>query len=48
MGNMQRGATRPDKDAPRRDWLNTALRAAIMLASATAAQLAAGFVLMPA
>src|SRR5437660_4928831 len=48
MGNLQRGATRPDHTAPRRDWLRTALRAAVMLASATAAQLAAGFVLMPA
>ena len=26
-GNMQRGAPRPDRSAPRRDWLKTALRA---------------------
>src|SRR5436853_1973647 len=48
MGNIQRGATRPGNSAPRRDWLTTALRAGLMLASATAAQLAAGIVLMPA
>src|SRR4051795_912270 len=48
MGNIQRGATRPGKSAPRRDWLTTALRAGLVLASATAAQLFAGFVLMPA
>jgi pilus assembly protein CpaC len=48
MGNMHRGAERPDNIAPRRGWLKTALRAAIVLASATAAQLAAGFVLLPA
>src|SRR6185295_9564356 len=48
MGNTGRGAQRPDNTAPRRDWLKTALRAAIMLASATAAQLAAGIVLTPA
>ena len=45
MGNVLRGATRPDKSAPRRDWLMIALRAGLVLASATAAQLAAGFVL---
>ena len=44
MGNMHRGAERPDHTAPRRGWLRTALRAAILLA----AQLAAGFVLLPA
>ncbi len=48
MGNMHRGAERPDNIAPRRGWLKTALRAAIMLAFATAAQLAADFVLLPA
>src|SRR6185369_14330536 len=48
MGNMQRGALRPDKSAPRRGWLTTALRAGLMLATATAAQLAAGVVLVPA
>src|ERR1041385_2764067 len=48
MGNLQRGATRPDKSAPRRGWITTALRAGLMLATATAAQLAAGFVLAPA
>src|SRR5947209_2667511 len=48
MGNMQPGATRPEKSAPRREWLKTALRAGLMLASATAAQLVAGIVLMPA
>ena len=48
MGNMNRGAERPDHTAPRRGWLKTALRAAIMLGCATAAQLATGFVLLPA
>src|SRR5688500_6121267 len=48
MGNMHRGAERPVNIAPRRGCLKTALREAIMLASATAAQLAAGFVLLPA
>ncbi len=48
MGNMHRGAERPDNVAPPRGWLKTALRAAVMLASATAAQLAADFVLLPA
>src|SRR3954447_10140386 len=48
MGNILRGATRPGKSAPRHDWLTTALRAGLMLASATAAQLAAGIMLMPA
>src|SRR3954463_8384597 len=48
MGNMQRGATRPEKSAPRRDWLTAALRAGLMLATATAAQLAAGVALPPA
>src|SRR5436305_13308137 len=48
MGNIQRGATRPGKSAPRRDWLTTALRAGLLLATATGAQLAAGLVLMPA
>ena len=50
MGNtLDRGARRPDKrPAPRRDWLKGALRAALMLATATAAQLAAGVVLAPA
>ncbi len=42
MGNECRGAERPAKAAPPRDWLKTALRAAVMLASATAAQFAAG------
>src|SRR5207237_4043166 len=41
------GATRPGNSAPRRDWLTAALRAGLMLASATAAQLATGIVLMP-
>src|SRR6266576_2601339 len=45
MGTMQRGAARPDRNAPRRDWLKTALRAAVVLA---AAQLAVGVVLTPA
>src|SRR2546423_5179232 len=48
MGNKQRGAARPDHTARRRAWLRTALRAALMLASATGAQLAAGLVFMPA
>jgi len=47
MGNIHKGASRPEI-APRRDWLRTALRAALILASATAAQLGAGFVVMPA
>src|SRR5437764_7000618 len=46
MGNIHKGASRPE-NAPRRDRLRSALRAALMLASATAVQLAAGFVLMP-
>lgn len=48
MGNVHRGAERPEKSAPRRDWLKAALRAALMLASATLVQLSAGFVLAPA
>jgi len=48
MGKMQWGAPRPDKSAPRRDWLKIALRAGLMLATATAAQLSAGFVLASA
>ena len=48
MGKMQRGAERPDKAAPRQDWLKVALRAALMLASATTVQLAGGFMLASA
>src|SRR5215217_2019091 len=48
MGKMQWGAPRPNKSAPRRDWLKIALRAGLMLATATAAQLSAGFVLASA
>jgi len=44
---MQWGAPRPES-APRRDWLKIALRAGLMLATATAAQLSAGFVLASA
>ena len=47
MGKMQWGAPRPES-APRRDWLKIALRAGLMLATATAAQLSAGFVLASA
>src|SRR6266550_3048490 len=48
MGNMQKGAQRPDTAAPPRDWLKTVLRAGVVLASAAAAQLAAGLVLATA
>src|SRR5947209_456863 len=48
MGNLQRGAMRPDDTAPLRGWLKTVLRAGLMLASATAAQVAASAVFMPA
>ena len=45
MGNTaNRGARRPDTDAPPRDWLKTVLRAGAVLASAAAAQLSAGLV----
>jgi pilus assembly protein CpaC len=49
MGNTgHTGALRPEATAPRRDWLKTALRAALMLATAAAAQLAAGALIVPA
>jgi pilus assembly protein CpaC len=48
MGNMQKGAQRPDTAAPPRDWLKTVLRAGVVLASAAATQLAAGLVLATA
>jgi pilus assembly protein CpaC len=49
MGNtLHQSAPRSDKAAARHDWLKIALRAGLMLAAATAAQLSAGFMLASA
>src|SRR6476646_130627 len=49
MGNTEHGgALRPDRTTPRRGWLKTALRAALMLATAAAAQFAVGALIAPA
>jgi pilus assembly protein CpaC len=49
MGNTEHaGALRPDRTTPRRGRLKTALRAALMLATAAAAQLAVGALIAPA
>src|ERR1041385_5683050 len=49
MGNTEHtGALRPEPTAPPRDWLKTGLRAALMLATAVAAQLAVGTLIAPA